>query len=431
MANNGFLSSKKSQRSMRFNDEQFKGSYPMIGHPCGSVSTSLSFHLVSTNQVGLSGEEVELVVMVPEHWVDIDFRSFLYPKPDFHINGLYPWDWTLVCFKKRRHPDVTFVEYEVMDVMTECRPVSYEEATLEIRKIANCLQESTAPAVNHSFESWEAPPRPLANSSSCSDLAALDHTRNSISLLQSQDSTPKRNRDGEFIQFDTGSTHSATGSAKRGVGASSRRSVSQNHRAADSSYSVVHNDSGSLNGSRNNTGSLNRVAVSQNRKAVSSNRGRECVSRATDSTRGTTPAIDDDDWKKKMLESMSLTNSILRALLPSSEVENVSALNTALIDIDLSVSLSGVLIEDLGHVSYESTLAKSIMDYIFTRELCCKVQWKGRSGRSKDTRPGIGHLTNMLAIFWRPAQEANPKSPKYSSVSMLPEEFANLIIRSQ
>jgi hypothetical protein len=23
------------------------------------------------------------------------------------------------------------------------------------------LQESTAPAVNHSFESWEAPPRPL------------------------------------------------------------------------------------------------------------------------------------------------------------------------------------------------------------------------------------------------------------------------------
>jgi hypothetical protein len=116
--------------------------------------------------------------MVPEHWVDTDFRSFLYPKPDFHINGLYPWDWTLVCFKKRRHPDVTFVEYEVMDVMTECRPgrpiikiililvmsytffelVSYDEATFEIRKIANCLQESTAPAVNHSFESWEAPP---------------------------------------------------------------------------------------------------------------------------------------------------------------------------------------------------------------------------------------------------------------------------------
>lgn len=70
---------------------------------------------------------------------------------------------------------------------------------------------------------------------------------------------------------------------------------------------------------------------------------------------------DDDDWKKKMLESMNPTNSILRALVPSSvfvgnnptknigcfrntveknlnlplkEVENVSALNTALIDID-------------------------------------------------------------------------------------------------
>lgn len=100
-----------------------------------------------------------------------------------------------------------------------------------------------------------------ANSSSCSDLAALDHTRNSISLLQSQDSTPKRNRDGEFLQFDTGSTHSATGSAKRGVGALNRRSVSQNHRAADSSYSVVHNDSGSLNG---NTGFLNHGPVTKN-----------------------------------------------------------------------------------------------------------------------------------------------------------------------
>ncbi|KAK4017315.1 hypothetical protein OUZ56_032262 [Daphnia magna] len=88
--------------SMRFNEQKFQGNYPMIGVPCGSVAASLSFHLVSTNQIGLCGEQVELVHMVPEHWVDTDFGSFLYPRPDFHINGMYPWDWTLVCFKKKK-----------------------------------------------------------------------------------------------------------------------------------------------------------------------------------------------------------------------------------------------------------------------------------------------------------------------------------------
>ena len=74
-----------------------------------------------------------------------------------------------------------------------------------------------------------------ADSSSFSEITALDRTRNSISLLPSQDSTPKRNRDDEFLHGDTGSTNSATGSSKRGVGALNRGSVS-------------HKDSGSLNG---------------------------------------------------------------------------------------------------------------------------------------------------------------------------------------
>jgi hypothetical protein len=101
-----------------------------------------------------------------------------------------------------------------------------------------------------------------ADSSSCSDFAALDRTRNSIILLPSHDLTPKRNRDEEFLHGDTGSTHSATGSAKRGVGALNRRSVSQNLRAADSSYGVVpHNDSGSLNG---NTGFSKYGPVTKN-----------------------------------------------------------------------------------------------------------------------------------------------------------------------
>jgi hypothetical protein len=100
-----------------------------------------------------------------------------------------------------------------------------------------------------------------ADSSSCSDFAALDRNRNSKSLFPSQDSTPKRNRDDEFLHGDTGYTNSATGSAKRGVGALNRESVFQNHRAADSSYGVVPNDdSGSLNG---NTGFSNHCPVTK------------------------------------------------------------------------------------------------------------------------------------------------------------------------
>ncbi|KZS04647.1 Uncharacterized protein APZ42_032364 [Daphnia magna] len=73
---------------------------------------------------------------------------------------MYPWDWTLVCFKKRRYPDLTFVEYEIMDVVTECRPISYDKATYEIRKFSNCLAATTE-ADHNSFESWEIPPQPL------------------------------------------------------------------------------------------------------------------------------------------------------------------------------------------------------------------------------------------------------------------------------
>ncbi|KZR98356.1 Uncharacterized protein APZ42_006267, partial [Daphnia magna] len=254
---------------------------------------------------------------------------------------------------------------------------------------SNCLAVTTE-ADHKSFESWEIPPQPLArltstfffsitaDSSSCSDLAVLEQTvastRNStIQPFPSQDATPKKKLppfqrqkpvshsdgkfgssshssltavDGEFsgclngaadisnradesrhgdtgsIVGDNGSTIRVTGSAKRGARASNRGSVTQNHRAG-SLYGVVpQNDSGFLN--------------------------------------------DDDDWKKKMLESMTITNSILRVLVPSSVyvgnnlaknigyfrktveknvdlplklVENVSALDNALIDINFSVSL--------------------------------------------------------------------------------------------
>ncbi|KZS05471.1 Uncharacterized protein APZ42_031331, partial [Daphnia magna] len=243
-------------------------------------------------------------------------------------------------------------------------------------------------------------PQPLADSSSCSDLAVLEQTvastRNStIQPFPSQESTPKKklppfqrqkpllmvnsgslngaadilNHEDESLHGNTGSivgdngsTIRVTGSAKRGARASNRGFVTKNHRAG-SLYGVVpQNDSGFLNAT------LNGGIVSRYGEAGSngsSDRDPLSVNRATGSTCGTTLSIDDDDWKKKMLESMTVTNSILRILVPSSVyvgnnltknigyfrktveknldlplklVENVSALNNALIDIDLSVS---------------------------------------------------------------------------------------------
>ncbi|KZS04585.1 Uncharacterized protein APZ42_032440 [Daphnia magna] len=271
-----------------------------------------------------------------------------------------------------------------------------------------------------------------ADSSSCSDLAVLEQTvastRNStIQPFPSQDATPKKklppfqrqkpvsHSDGKF-----GSSSHLSLTAVDGEFSGSLNGAADISNREDES---LHGDTGSIVGDNGSTIRVtDRVAVSQSRKAAtlnggivsrngeagsngSSDRDPLSVNRASGSTCGTTLAIDDDDWKKKMLESMTKNIGYIRKTveknldLPLKLVENGSALNNALIDIDLSVSLSAVLIEDLGHVTYESTLAKSIMDFIFTRELCFKVQWKGRSGRGRDTRPAIGHLTNMFAIF--------------------------------
>jgi hypothetical protein len=87
---------------MRFYEYKFKGNYLMIGLPCGLVAASLSFHVVLTLSNRSFGVKVKLVHMVPEHWVDTDFRIFLYPRPYFYVNDMYPWYWTLVYVKKKK-----------------------------------------------------------------------------------------------------------------------------------------------------------------------------------------------------------------------------------------------------------------------------------------------------------------------------------------
>jgi hypothetical protein len=110
----------KMQPGSRYNGGPFRGTYPTIGLPPGSSSQELLFHVVSSDQTGPDGKSFELVSLVPKDWVDVDFKYFLHPHPDFNVNGLYTWEWLLINFKKRRYPELTFVEYDIMDLTTEC-----------------------------------------------------------------------------------------------------------------------------------------------------------------------------------------------------------------------------------------------------------------------------------------------------------------------
>lgn len=118
--------------------------------------------MVSSEQSNRDGNLTGLLYMIPENWLDTDWKNFIYPATHFHVNGLYPWDWNLINFKKRRFPEMTFVEYEIMDIITECGSgkliikkfigrhfvtiafgyiisVTFEAATEEIRKIKDGL----------------------------------------------------------------------------------------------------------------------------------------------------------------------------------------------------------------------------------------------------------------------------------------------------
>jgi hypothetical protein len=92
----------------------------MIGIGAGSTNQELLFRVVSSEQIGQDKEDIELVMMVPKDWVDVDCRYVLHPHPDQTVQGLYTWEWPLISFKKRRYPEMTMVEYEIMDLITEC-----------------------------------------------------------------------------------------------------------------------------------------------------------------------------------------------------------------------------------------------------------------------------------------------------------------------
>jgi hypothetical protein len=51
--------------------------------------------------------------------MDVNLAYFLYPSPGFNVNGVKPWNWEDISLKKRRLPETTYVEYDVVDLLTE------------------------------------------------------------------------------------------------------------------------------------------------------------------------------------------------------------------------------------------------------------------------------------------------------------------------
>ncbi|XP_046642432.1 uncharacterized protein LOC124327513 [Daphnia pulicaria] len=414
------------QPGSRYNGGLFRGTYPTIGLPPGSSSQELLFHVVSSDQTGPDGKSFELVSLVPKDWVDVDFKYFLHPHPDFNVNGLYTWEWLLINFKKRRYPELTFVEYDIMDLTTEC-PVPYEEAENEISKVLNTLQE-TQLGSNESLESWERPPKELSfcsngDTSSHALMQLAKRMDNSKNLSRSFSASTPNNRPGSGSKpFPTtcGNIAKKPRTIVSKKGAASKGTDDERNFTHSRNQSVISLDS-EPNASSNRKNSETRftgVTALEKRNSVSNGETGIAVQNNIP-----TNTSDDAAWKAQVLQGINATNSLLKHLIPSKKfietcldknmdhfrktvdrnlslplnrLEDVMILNTALIDLDLSVSLCAVQITDLGHISYCSTLAKRIMDCLMTCEICTKMQWKTRT---KDSRPGICPVVNILSIF--------------------------------
>ncbi|XP_045029826.1 uncharacterized protein LOC123472422 [Daphnia magna] len=82
--------------------------------------------------------------------------------------------------------------------------------------------------------------------------------------------------------------------------------------------------------------------------------------------------------------------------LPLNQFEEIEALNTALLDMELSVSLCAIQIDKLRLLKTELLICKSLFVSLLSAQLPHKIQWKKRG---QDRRPGFGHLTNFVVVF--------------------------------
>ncbi|EFX69753.1 hypothetical protein DAPPUDRAFT_328807 [Daphnia pulex] len=323
------------------------GEYESIGLPAGGVQQPLMYHVVLTTEPDSDGGVKTYAYKVPETWIDQSLQYFLYPPPGFNVNGSKPWDWGEISYKKRRFTEKSWVEYDVVDVLTETGSVPFTEALTQMEVAQVQVEE---------------------------DLQQYTRISQIVNLSENEES-------------DSGSSESfkdhSSGRQQK------LKLVPQNlNKVRVMNNKVVNFEETILNAS-----SLLEMSPMQPKRSDMDHIQPDAILSALRGIRGegvTCEAVMKDNMEhfKKVVKS--------QVSLPILVPEEISVLNAALCDMELSICLCCVQIQNLRTLGSKDKIAKAFLITIFSRSLCSKVQWKKRG---KDLRIGIGHLINLVAVF--------------------------------
>lgn len=82
-------------------------------------SLELTYHVVTTKEVGLDKKEVNTVSLIPLTWLDTTKQCYLYPPPSLTPGGIKPKSWTNRTFVKYDTPEDNWVEYDCLNIETD------------------------------------------------------------------------------------------------------------------------------------------------------------------------------------------------------------------------------------------------------------------------------------------------------------------------
>ena len=101
---------------------EWEGEYDDVGKVVAklNVGQDLQYHLVISKQPDeVDGDYVDVFFLIPVTWIDWEGKRFLYPGPDYQVHGLPPWEWRDLSYRRRRHPEPSWVEYDIAEFINE------------------------------------------------------------------------------------------------------------------------------------------------------------------------------------------------------------------------------------------------------------------------------------------------------------------------
>lgn len=128
---------------------EWEGEYENVGKAVepAMASNPLSYHIIVCKQPDIeNGNECEVIFQVPSSWLDWEQKRFVYPAPGYNVNGLDPWNWRDMNYRRRRYPESSWVEYEVSQYITT-HPGMRNNLIINIYK--GCSVSMCVPCVSH------------------------------------------------------------------------------------------------------------------------------------------------------------------------------------------------------------------------------------------------------------------------------------------